>query len=334
MGGVCNDYVPIGWKLEVTLPLGRAGVVTERLKRTQSIWTLQKDRPKPKSQLYRLQARELPSTELVFAHQSALPPSPGGETETAGSPPAAGMHHPLVCNTTGAHGLAHPKIASCQQRHVPLCYLRLQAWPTPEPLSPRISLPLTPHAPGSLSCNTQSKPLTHTTPVAQAGVLTGGRGQKCVVSYKAEILPLTLRDAAWHYSGWSRTDVPCPVKDGTPLQSHNGSCQQLPLSWPSQCSPGRCPLPAQLWSTADHLLGWGPLLLPSAALPQHSPCLPHSPFILSHALVVVWKYKGHTFHRELFQILLTLTPRNSKAAAWSQGPGRTTQNVWAALSKS
>lgn len=60
-GGVCNDCVPIGWKLEVTLPLGRAGEVTERLKRTQSIWTLQTDRPKPKSQLYHLQARELPS---------------------------------------------------------------------------------------------------------------------------------------------------------------------------------------------------------------------------------------------------------------------------------
>ena len=176
-GGVCNDCVPIGWKLEVTLPLGRAGEVTERLKRTQSIWTLQTDRPKPKSQLYHLQARELPSTELVFAHQSALPSSPGSETEPAVSPLAAGACHPLVCNTTGAHGLAHSKIASCQQPHVPLCYLHLQAWPTPEPLSPLISLPLTPPAPGSLSCNTQSKPLTHTTPVAQAGVLTRGGGQ-------------------------------------------------------------------------------------------------------------------------------------------------------------
>ena len=126
MGGVCNDCVPIGWKLEVTLPLGRAGEVTERLKRTQSIWTLQTDRPKPKSHLYCRQARELPSTELVFTHQSALPPSPGGEMEPAGSPPAAGACHPIACNTTGAHGLAHPRVTSCQQPHVPLCHLHLQ----------------------------------------------------------------------------------------------------------------------------------------------------------------------------------------------------------------
>ena len=151
------------------------------------------------------------------------------------------------------------------------------------------------------------------------GITVGGPAQMC---------PVLLKRA--HHHSHTRAGE-CRFLNHT--HTH-WMCQQLPLSWPSQCSPGSCPHPAQPWSTTDRLLGWGPLLNPSAALPQHSPCLPHSPFILSYALVVVWKCKGHTFHHELHQILLTLTLCDSKAAAWSQGPGRTTQNVWAALSKS
>lgn len=312
----------------VTLPLGRAGVVTERLKRTQSIWTLQKDRPKPKSQLYRLQARELPPLSwsspirvLFLLHlgvkqsQQVLPSSWNA------SPISVTQQVPMASPTPRsppANSDMYPS-ATCVSRHDP-----------PEPLSPRISLPLTPCS-RSLSCNTQQTSDPHN-PLAQAGVLTGAGGRS-VLWATAEILPLTLRDAAWHYSGWSRTDALPSCK----MAHHYSHTKwQLPAAVPfltesvfSRQVPTSCPVR----STATTCLGGAPFSFPRCSFPRIPPCLP-TPLILSHALVIVWKYKGHTFHHELFQILLTLTPRNPVAAAWSQGPGRTTQNVWAALSKS
>lgn len=145
------------------------------------------------------------------------------------------------------------------------------------------------------------------------------------MSYKVEILPLTLRDTAWHYSGWSRTDVPCPVEEGTPLQSHKSRRVSFPKSHTHTGCASSCPFPdrVSVLQAAAHILpspdppptacsGGAPFSIPQLPSPSIPPALPTP---LSYALVVVWKYKGHTFHHELHQILLTLTPRDSKAAA-------------------
>lgn len=87
-------------------------------------------------------------------------------------------------------------------------------------------------------------------------------------------------------------------------------------------------------SARPHLLRT--LLLPLLGLPSSSPlssCLSFSSLILlssllsslSHALVILWDYKGHTFQPELHQILLILQsshlkPKHRKdhTATWGQ----------------
>lgn len=79
-----------------------------------------------------------------------------------------------------------------------------------------------------------------------------------------------------------------------------------PPSIPLVCPPPWSPL-SSCWSS--------PLFKPVSTLLSS----------LSHALVTSWVYKGHTFHLELCQILLILTPSDSKAAIWSQTIGRMAQ---------
>lgn len=184
-----------------------------------------------------------------------------------------------------------------------------------------ISLPLTPPAPGSLSCNTQQT-LWPTTPVAGRGSTAGG--EVCCELQSWDPASHPPQGCCLTLQGGPATDVPCPVKDGTPLQSHY-SCQQLsfpdrvsvlrqvPTSWPSSDPPlttclGGAPSPS------------------SAALPQDSPAFPTPPFILSHALVIVWKYKGHAhFIMSYSRSLLTrplVTPKQPPEAKAQEGRHR------------
>lgn len=122
MGGVCNDYVPIGWKLRSpALRKGRSGDREAEEDTKHMDFAERQANPNPSSTAYK------PGNCLPLSWSSPIrassSPSPGGETEPAGSPPAAGMRHPISVTQQVPMASPHPKIASCQQRHVP-SYLR------------------------------------------------------------------------------------------------------------------------------------------------------------------------------------------------------------------
>lgn len=137
--------------------------------------------------------------------------------------------------------------------------------------------------------------------------------------------------------------MPSPGVERTLLQPHNckgiyfpkwhipWTCQQQPFSWPSTCPPDSnlhtsrfkpmtCSVP---FLSLAHPPPWSP---PPSCMSSSS-CIFLSTLLSSHphALVILWEYKGYTFHLELYQILLILTPRDSRAAVWSQSIGRMAQ---------
>lgn len=207
-----------------------------------------------------------------------------------------------------------------------LCHLHLETWPTLEALPPLISLPLSlpvpepldniapkrtsdPHSPFSMvrspylgswardglfaklgfSSQLPSSPVPHP--------------QGCCMT----LWKLVLHRCAQWIWGWHSSIA-------TPLQ---GGCLILDYTDPgcASSSPSSDQVNV-LQTTAHNLHSSAPLLttnhllssplLPLPALPHHPHCLPEHlslPFILStplsfpsHALVILWKYKGCAFH--------------------------------------